>query len=287
MNVIITNPLNLKELKKELKEEGSEKIHVLSDFDKTLTCAFVDGEKTPSLISILRDGNYLTPDYAEKAHALFDKYHPIEIDPGISLEEKKKAMHEWWKTHFDLLIKCGLKKKDIEDVVNSNKVKFRESALELINLLYKNNIPLVIISSSGLGKYALELLLKKHNSLYDNVYIISNDYIWDENGKAIDVKEPIIHCMNKDETVLDEFPFYKEIEKRRNVVLLGDSLADIDMVQGFDYKHLLKIGFLNEKVEELLPEYKKRFDVIIPNDGSMGFVLELMREILSQPKPSQ
>ncbi len=282
MEVIIKDKENFEKIKEKIAEEGINKLHVLSDFDRTLTYAYVNGEKVPSLISILRNGNYLTLDYAEKAHALFNRYHPIEIDPNIPLEEKKKAMHEWWKRHFDLLIKCGLTKKDIEDVVKSSKVKFREGALEFIDLLHKYDIPLVIISSSGLGKYALELFFKQYNRLYSNIYIISNEYIWDEKGKAIGIKEPIIHCMNKDETVLHQFPFYDKIKNRKNVILLGDSTSDIGMIHGFEYKNLLKIGFLNEKVEEMIEEYKKYFDIIIPNDGPMNFVVDLMKSIVGE-----
>ena len=103
-NVIISNQKRLDKLKETISKAGLEKIHVISDFDRTLTTAFVDGKKIPSLTSVLRDGNYLTSDYAKKAHTFYAKYHPIEIDPKIPWEEKKKAMYEWWTTHFDLLM---------------------------------------------------------------------------------------------------------------------------------------------------------------------------------------
>ena len=40
--------------KEKFIEGGLGKLHVLADFDRTLTKAFVDGEKTPSIISELR-----------------------------------------------------------------------------------------------------------------------------------------------------------------------------------------------------------------------------------------
>ena len=90
-NIIIVNSEKLEKVKKAILKAGAEKFHVLTDFDRTLTNAFVDGKSMVSFISILRDGNYLTPDYASKAHALYDKYHPIEIDPKIPFEEKKET----------------------------------------------------------------------------------------------------------------------------------------------------------------------------------------------------
>ncbi len=80
--VIIANPEKLAQLKKIFIEDGKDKIHVLADFDRTLTKAIIKGKKMPSIISILRDNNYLTAEYAREARKLFAKYHPIEIDPA-------------------------------------------------------------------------------------------------------------------------------------------------------------------------------------------------------------
>jgi 5'-nucleotidase len=157
-NIILPNPKNLEKLKERFRKDGIDKIHVLSDFDRTLTTAFVDGKAMPSIISILRDGNYLTHDYAPKAHALYSKYHPIEINPEIPFEEKKKAMQEWWMKAFDLLTNSGFTRDDLEKVVASGKIRFRKGALEFIDLLYSHNIPLIIMSSAGLGE-AISLLL--------------------------------------------------------------------------------------------------------------------------------
>lgn len=279
-NIVISNPEELEKIKKAISEDGAEKLHVLADFDRTLTTAFVDGKNVPSLISILRDGNYLTPDYSQKAKELYTKYHLIEIDSKIPAEQKKKAMEEWWTTHFDLLIKSGLNKKDLESVVETGKVKFRDGFADFIDFLKTRNIPLVIMSSSGLGRDAISMYLEREGKLNNNIYIISNSYEWDENGNAIAVKQPIIHVMNKDETAVQDFPVFDVIKNRKNVLLLGDSLEDIGMVKGFDYDNLIKIGFLNENVEENLEEYKRNFDVVILNDSSLDYINKLLRKII-------
>jgi hypothetical protein len=61
---------------------------------------------------------------------------------------------------------------------------------------------------------------------------------------------------------------------------MGDNLEDVEMIKGFDFENLIKIGFLNEKIKENLKEYKKVYDVLITNDSSMKFVNELLKEIL-------
>jgi len=280
-DIIIQNISNLENLKKSISENGAEKLHILADFDKTLTTLFVNGEKVPSLISVLRNGDYLTPDYVQKANQLYDKYHPIEIDPKVSTEEKKKVMNEWWMTHFDLLIKSGLNKKDVEDVIKSRKIKLRHGFSDFVNILKENNIPLVIMSASGLGDEAISTYLKQEEKLYDNIHIISNSYKWDESDNLIGVKQPIIHIMNKDETAIQNFPVFETIKNRKNVLLLGDGLSDIGMVKGFDYENLIKIGFLNENVEENLESFKANYDVLILNDSPMDYINKLLREMIN------
>lgn len=278
-NVIIPKKEEFNKKKEEIEKGGFEKLHVLSDFDRTLTKSSVEGRKVPSLISILRDYDYLCPEYVKEAKELFEKYHPIEKDPNISPEDKKKAMHDWWTNHFRILIKYGLSKKDIQDVVDSRKVSLREGFSDFNDILRTNNVPLIIMSSSGLGKESIEMYLRKENKLSDNIYTISNTYEWDENGKAIGVKEPIIHTMSKKEVSLKRLPVFNKIEERKNVILLGDSLSDTDMIEGFDFDNIIKVGFLNEEVEEMKEIYSEKYDVLITNDSSMEFVNELLKEI--------
>jgi len=281
-NVIIPNKKELEKSKRIIVKDGAQELHVVSDFNRTLTTAFFDGKSVPSLISVLRDGSYLTSDYAQKAQALYNKYHPLEIDPKIPKKEKKKLMQEWWTIHFALLIKSGLNKKDLERVVSSNKVKFRNGFSEFVDILKKNNVPLVIISSDGLGGDGISMYLKKDKKIYDNIYIVSNSYEWGRDGSAVAVKKPIIHVMNKNEASVKDFPFFKKIKDRKNVLLLGDSLDDIEMVAGFHYDNLIKIGFLNENVKENMEYYKRNYDAIILNDSSMDFINKLLKEIVKR-----
>lgn len=278
-NVIISNPTKVKEIQEKIISQGRDNFHVLADFDRTLTKPFVNGKKTPSVISVLRDGNYISKEYAKKAHELFNKYHPIENDQTIPKEERKKAMYSWWSEHFELLIKSGLKKTHIKEIVKQDKIEFREGAFEFFDYLNEKQIPLVILSSAGLGKESISLMLEKYNKNYKNIHIISNEYIWDEKGNAIEIKKPIIHILNKDETILKKIPkVYEEIKNRKNVLLLGDSDGDLEMIAGFNYNNLLKVGFLNEKVKENLNKYKKDFDVVIANDSNMNYVCDFVKE---------
>ncbi|MFH0819797.1 MAG: hypothetical protein V1892_02075 [bacterium] len=280
-NVIITNLKKLEKIKQKIAKDGVDKLHILADFDRTLTKAFVAGKETPSLLSILRSGNLLTADYTKKAIALFEKYHPIEVDQNIPLAKRKKEMQKWWTTHFKLLIKTGLKLKDVKRVIDSGKIQFRKGALQFFDLLYRFKIPLVVMSASGLGTESISMYFKNKKRLYPNIYIISNSLKWSQRGKIIGVKKPIIHSLNKDETMVKNFPVYKIIKKRKNVILLGDNLSDIGMIKGFRYDNLIKIGFLNKNVKENLKNYRKNFDIVITKDSEMTFVNKLLKEIIA------
>jgi 5'-nucleotidase len=278
-NIIIPNPENLEKTQDKIISEGAENFHVLADFDRTLTKAFVNGEKTPSIISVLRNENYLSEEYSLKAKELANYYHPIEIDSALSIKVKKKKMQEWWEKHFDLLIKSGLNKNNIKRVIEEGKIEFREGISEMLDSLHEKNIPLIIISSSGIGDL-IPMYFEKQEKLYKNIHIITNMYKWDSKGNAIDVKKPIIHVFNKDETVLEEIPeIYKEIKDRKNVLLLGDSLGDLGMIEGFEYKNIIKIGFLNEEIEKNMKSYKNNFDMIITNDSDANYINEFIKKI--------
>ena len=279
MKQIISNPNYFEKIKSKMKKDGKNNLHILADFDRTLTYGKLNGKKTPSIISLLRDGNHLTKDYAEKANALFEKYHPIEIDPDVSLEEKKIAMVEWWKVHNELLIKSGLSQEDLKSIVKSRGVKFRKGVLEFLDYLNKNKIPLVIISASGAGD-AIPMFFEEVGKNYPNILYVINEFNWDEKGKAISQKDKIIHAMNKDETIVKEIPeIYSKIKDRKNVILLGDSIGDIEMIKGFEFDNLIKIGFLNSDIDRFEKVYKENFDVVLEDDCDFSFVNELIRKL--------
>ncbi len=194
---IISKPNNLENFKQSIKKDSLNSLYILADFDRTLTRAYFEDEFIPSVISILRNGGFLTQKYADQAHALFNKYHPIGIDPKIPESDKKQAMYEWWITHFDLLIDSSLNKKDIVEVIKSSKIQLRYGAQTFFQFLHTKNIPLIILSSATLGTESIGLFLEKEGVLTNNIHIISNSFEWDDNGFAEQIREPIIHTLNK------------------------------------------------------------------------------------------
>lgn len=278
-DVSISNPEKLEKELDQIKEAGPESVQVLADFDRTLTTAFVDGEKVSSVISVLRDGDYISNDYAQEAAKLFNKYHPIENDINLSSQERKAAMEIWWREHFKLLIDSGLTINHTNQAVEAGRIRLREGVKEFIDLLDKEKIPLVIVSSTALGVESIRFILESNKLMNDNIEIISNKFIWDEEGRAIDVEEPIVHLANKDEVVFD-FELKAKLQARKNIFLLGDNLEDKKMVGDLNYDKLITIGFLNENVEKYINRYRKEFDVVIKNDGNFDYINKLLTSVI-------
>jgi len=279
-NIVISNQTRLNKLKKIIRRTGVESLQIISDFDHTLSQYFVNGKKAPSFIAVLREQGYLGSDYSIQAKKLANKYKPIEADPQLCLSNKKIAMTEWWQQHFKLLIASGLSRHDVREAAKYRGIKLRPGVKEFLHTLSSKEIPLVIISANGLGVDSIKSSLSNSKGLTENVHIISNVIIWDEEGKMKGVCEPIIHTFNKDEALLQNSCFFPKIEKRKNIILIGDSLGDVNMAMGFAYNNIIRIGFLNDKIEENLESFKLAYDVVILNDGSFAYINKLLTEII-------
>lgn len=160
--------------------------------------------------------------------------------------------------------------------MDEGKIEFRDGVRAFLKFLNNKNVPLVIISASGAGE-AIPMFFERKNLNYPNIYFIVNRFKWDKEGKAIGHKEPLIHSMNKDEQILEEEPeIYKNIKDRRDVVLLGDSLGDLDMITGFDYEQLLTISFLCYNItNKRRKSFKDSFNVVLEGESGFGFVNDL------------
>ena len=233
-------------------------IHVLTDFDRTLTKGNSD-----SSWGILSKTDLMNDDYVKERINLYNYYRPIELDETLDYETKNRLMIEWWNKHIGLFVKYKLS----EDVVNNatssvGVMSFREGAKEFLESMKERNIPVIIISA-GIGNF-IEQFLIKNECYFENIYIVSN-FIKFENKIAVGISDMIIHSLNKNEVGYTEE--IKELVKdRNNIILLGDSLSDIRMVSENKKDNALKISFLDEKIEDNLPYFQEQFDIVCTNN---------------------
>lgn len=147
----------------------------------------------------------------------------------MTKEEKTPHMIDWWNKTNDLLIECKINKDSLKEIVDKAITHLRKDCKVFFKALEENKIPLLIFSA-GLGDIIAEWIEYECGSIYSNMKIVSNFMIFDERTKILTgFTEPMIHIFNKNESVLMDTDFEEEIKKRPNVILMGDSLGDIDM----------------------------------------------------------
>ena len=256
-------------------------VQVISDFDWTLT--YIKNKKTnevvPAIISILYNKWYLSEEYSKKAKELENYYIPIEKDESIPLETRKLEMNERRKRHKELLVESGLTKKHIDDVVDSGAIQLRNWCNELFELLNKLDIPITIFSASWLWTYAISSYLEKNGINYNNIHFVSNEFIRDENWKAISWKEPFVTSLNKDETIISKETYpelYEKIKDRKCIILLWNSVWDASMAKDEDNNIVLRIGFLDDINSSKLEKFKELFDVVLVWDGGVDEIIDII-----------
>jgi len=275
--MLIPNEQKLNDIIKKMSEGGDDKLHILSDFDKTITTlSYINGKPVGSLIGQLRTGGYLTPEYASASYELLKKYAPFENDQTISRQKRMKKMEEWWTKHHELLIRYHLNKHDMDEVMKAAQMKLREGTKEFFKLLQQYNIPIIIIS--GGPSYMIEKMLFLAELLTENVHIVANYYEFDPEGYMINAKKPIIHSLNKYEIILREFPFSDLLKNRTNVMLLGDQIDDLGMVEGFDYKNLLTVAFSHQKENE--SNFAQKFNIVFDGNDNFNYVNNILQKII-------
>jgi len=241
-------------------------IIVITDFDATITSG--DSEQCHDLVG----GSKLLPDgFRSEFAPLLDWTTNTNID-GV----------EWWDQAHALMIKHGTPQRNIiPRLVREAKMVPRPGALEMLQHLERNGIPVLIVSA-GLTD-VIEEFLRQHGALSENVTICSNrlNYEADATPKSV-APEPPITSFTKEYAYSSASSFFSQHADRRGIIQLGDSLTDVDPAKKVPYDHLLSIGFLNARPDGR--KHAEAFDaVVIGNNGSLRPVAELLNEIVGHP----
>ncbi|NXM79279.1 5NT3B nucleotidase, partial [Serilophus lunatus] len=264
-----------------LREQGVPKLQVISDFDMTLSKFGCNGRRCPTTYNILDSSRVISEDSKKKLKDLLHYYYPIEIDPNRTLEEKCPLMVEWWTRAHELLAQQKIHKGDIAQVVRESGVMLRDGFKEFFEKLHRHNIPLFIFSA-GIGD-VLEEIIRQANVFYSNINLVSNYMDFDDDGVLTHFKEPLIHTCNKNNTVLQGTEYLQQLSSKTNIILLGDSLGDLTMADGIpSVENILKIGFLNDKVEERRGKYLDSYDIVLEGDETLDVVNGILQYILTE-----
>ena len=283
-----------------LIKDGPSNLQFIVDFDNTLTKTHKDGVSLDCSWGVLESYRELPSSYHDRVRAAKEKYHPIELDVSISQEEKIPIMIEWYKEANRCLAESGVKLPWLPLMVEQSNVELRDLTEEMLRSLHTNNIPLLVLSA-GVGDL-INHIMQHFGVLHDNTTLVSNFLKFDEEGNIVGLQgltrfinysfvfcltfpdsgeeSDLIHMYNKAESIRKRSS--EESCKRRNVIVLGDSLGDVHMAAGVkDPSVVLTVGFLNHNIQSSLETYKSQFDIVLLDDQTMSFPHSLLAEILS------
>lgn len=265
---------------KELCLGGHEKLQVITDFDYTMTKSHLNGTRCTTCYGVIENYSRLPPLFRERQKEMFQTFYPIEIDPHLTVEEKLPRMMEWYDQGHELMLQCNLVKKDFALMAQENPTEFRDGTSELLNDLNEKGVP-VLVFSAGVGD-VIDEALKISGLMKDNIKVISNYMEYDENDKMVRFSSQLIHMFNKNESAVRHASYFQELSHRNNVILMGDSLGDLHMAHGVEPPStVLKIGYLNDKIEERLEKYKEGYDIVLIDDQTMDLPHAVINKILS------
>lgn len=262
------DPERVQEILESMVKAGSNTVQVISDFDMTLTRFAFNGKRCPTCHNILDNSKLISDDCKEKLKELLNTYYPIEIDSSRSIDEKLPLMVEWWTKAHELLVQQEIKKDQLGVAVRESDAMLRDHYKLFFDHLHEHSIPLLIFSA-GIGDI-LEEVIRQNGVFHSNVKVFSNYMDFDEAGVLKAFKGELIHIYNKREGALLNTGHFQELRTRPNVLLLGDSLGDLTMADGVqDMENILKIGFLNDKVEERMQSYLDSYDIVLVKDETL------------------
>ncbi|XP_061087095.1 7-methylguanosine phosphate-specific 5'-nucleotidase-like isoform X1 [Conger conger] len=277
-SVIMRDRQRVEEMIQSMHRAGPGGLQVISDFDMTLTRFAYNGQRCPTSHNILDNSKLISEDCKKSLKELLNKYYPIEIDSSRTVEEKLPHMVEWWTKAHNLLIQQKIRKDLLAQVVQESEAMLRDGYKEFFDHLRDLNVPLLIFSA-GLGDVVEEVVRQK-GLFHSNVRVFSNYMDFDENGILRAFKGQLIHTYNKREGALLNEAHFHELKDRHNVLLLGDSLGDLTMADGVqNVENVLKIGYLNDKVEERKESYLASYDIVLERDETMDLANAILRHV--------
>lgn len=254
-----------------LKEKmNTSDIVIFMDFDRTIT-----SKNSEDSWAATANKKVMGEGLSKELNIYYEKYGPIELDYTIDIKQKERYMEEWYKRCMDLYYAYHLTKDKLKESIDNSKLVLREGAKDFLFKLYKENVP-VIILSAGIGN-VIKQFLKEKECDYSNITIISNFIKFDENGNMMKFSDNMIHSLNKNIDKLGDLKVKKIIETKKYRIVMGDLIEDIYMAGEFPEDRLLKVGFLNSNISKNLEIYNKNFDIVLTEENNFYDIEKYIR----------
>ena len=174
-------------------------------------------------------------------------------------------MIEWYQKCMETYYKFNLTKAKVEKSIKTSNIELRTGVIEFFNFTKEEKIPIIILSA-GIGN-TIEEILKQNSCYFENIQIISNFIKFNNEGYMLKYEEDLIHSLNKNIDKINQKEIIDMIKNKEYRIVIGDLIEDIKMAGNYPDDKLIKIGFLNQNVNENLEKYKEKFDIVLTKES--------------------
>ncbi len=164
--------------------------------------------------------------------------------------------------------------KFLKSVFRLGSIAFKNGVKDFLYGLSLRHIPVVILSA-GIGNVIIETL-KLNDCFYDNIHIVSN-FINFKDNLMLPFNDDVIHTCNKSMNMLPS-NIVSIVKNKDYILLFGDLVEDLNMVNKEDFSKTISFGFLDKNVEENFELYKSSFDIVLTDNSSFYDVLNIFDE---------
>ncbi|CAM9618906.1 unnamed protein product [Ascophyllum nodosum] len=301
--VLVLKPNELAKKKRKFKQDGANRLQVITTFDHCLTGFHAKDGKGPCLktTDILEQNQHvMLPEAAKKVRFLRSDFkRRMEADgKGMSPEDRVAALEDNLRKVYSVVsMEGGVHMNSIGPAIESqlDSIPLRAGVEDMTAALAWRAIPMTIFCA-GYGNVAMEVLRRGSPRITGpggiftpHLRLVANFFRPDDTMTIIGMYDtvPLIHEAKKSGATLMEFlrgvGHENVFASRSNVLLLGAELSDLGLAGGLPaVEERISVGFLklDEHVMEKLPRYAQAYDVVIIGDGDMSYTNEILHEIV-------
>lgn len=89
------------------------------------------------------------------------------------------------------------------------------------------------------------------------------------------------YIFNKHDGALRNTEYFNQLKDNSNIILLGDSQGNLRMAdREADVEHVLKTGYLNDRVDALLEKYMDSYDIVLVKEETLEVANSILQKIL-------
>mmetsp|Transcript_45534 Transcript_45534/g.52637 ORF Transcript_45534/g.52637 Transcript_45534/m.52637 type:complete len:338 (+) Transcript_45534:33-1046(+) len=269
--VYASNPQEVFDKLLKLQEDGVSKLHLMSDFDRTMTlCNYQDIECETSFSVFRRSA--VNPDGSSEKFKYTERFI-VNVPPPyyyinrVYQRRTEEALNQFVRDRLNL--------ETVEGQVTETSYIARNGLDAFLQYNMKNDVSMSVVSSGILNiiiSFCHAFIDVKE---YNNLKFYGNALTFNSDGLIDGFKSPVVSPLTKS-TVFG----YQGTDKR-NIFLLGDQLHDVHMNRLLPTKNVIKYGFFNSKKRETplkIEDYIEKYDVV-SHDGNFQIPHLFMRFI--------